>query len=278
MNSVPRIKKWIFTILLKVFIMGQNSGNKLNTNTRAEKCDGIIIGRNPVTEAIKAKKTIDSVYINANAKGSISVIVNLCKENGIVVKRVDDKKLDKMSGGVSHQGVIAMLGCAEYCSVSDILDNAKQKGEDPFIIICDEIEDPHNLGAIIRTAEAAGAHGIMIPKRRSASLSSTVYKTSAGAASHVLVARVSNLPSAIDELKQNGVWIYGTDASGDDYTSVSLKGAIALVIGSEGFGMGRLIREKCDFLLKLPMFGKVNSLNASVAAGIFMYEAVRQRR
>lgn len=258
--------------------MGHNSNNKLNTDSKAQQFDGIIVGRNPVTEAIKSKKTVDSVYINANAKGSISVIVNLCKESGIVVKRVDDKKLDKMSGGASHQGVVAMLGCAEYCSVSDILDHAKQNDEDPFIIICDEIEDPHNLGAIIRTAEAAGAHGIIIPKRRSASLSSTVYKTSAGAASHVLVARVSNLPSAIDELKQNGVWIYGTDASGDDYTSVSLKGAVALVIGSEGFGMGRLIKEKCDFLLKLPMFGKVNSLNASVAAGIFMYEAIRQRK
>jgi len=252
--------------------MGYNSNNKLNTNSKTSQSEGIILGRNPVTEAIKANKTIDSVYINANAKGSISVIVNLCRENGIVVKRVDDKKLDKMSGGASHQGVIAMLGCAEYCLVSDILDNARQKGEDPFIIICDEIEDPHNLG------EAVGVHGIIIPKRRSASLSSTVYKTSAGAASHVLVARVSNLSSAIDELKQNGVWIYGTDASGDDYTSVSLKGAAALVIGSEGFGMGRLIKEKCDFLLKLPMFGKINSLNASVAAGVFMYEAVRQRR
>lgn len=258
--------------------MGNNSNNKQNANTSTAKSGGIVVGRNPVAEAIKANKTIDSVYINANAKGSINVIVNLCKESGIVVKRVDDKKLDKMSGGASHQGVIAVLGCSEYCSVSDILDNARNKGEDPFIIICDEIEDPHNLGAIIRTAEAVGAHGIIIPKRRSASLSSTVYKTSAGAVSHILVSRVSNLSSAIDELKKNGVWIYGTDASGDDYTSVSLKGAIALVIGSEGFGMGRLIREKCDFLLKLPMYGKVNSLNASVAAGVFMYEAVRQRR
>ncbi|MCC8192760.1 MAG: 23S rRNA (guanosine(2251)-2'-O)-methyltransferase RlmB [Ruminococcus sp.] len=237
----------------------------------------IIVGRNPVIEAIKSGRTIDSVYINANAKGSISVIVNLCKENSILVKRVDDRKLDKMSNGASHQGVAAVLGCASYCSVSDILENAKSKGESPFIIICDEIEDPHNLGAIIRTAEAAGAHGIIIPKRRSASLSSTVYKTSAGAASHVLVARVTNLASAIDELKQNGVWIYGTDAKGENYTSVSLEGAVALVIGSEGFGMGRLIKEKCDFLLKLPMYGKVNSLNASVAAGVFMYEVVRQR-
>ncbi len=154
---------------------------------------------------------------------------------------------------------------------------SEKKGTNPFIIICDEIEDPHNLGAIIRTAEAAGADGIIIPKRRSASLNATVFKTSAGAASWLPVARVSNLASAVDELKKRGVWIYGTDASGESYESTDLKGSIALVIGSEGFGMSRLIKEKCDFLLRLPMNGKITSLNASVAAGIFMYEAVRQR-
>lgn len=240
--------------------------------------DVLIVGRNPVAEAIRSGKTIDSVYISENAKGSIAVIFDLCRKNGIAVKRVDDRKLDKMSGGASHQGVIAVVGCAEYYSVSEILDLAKQRGEDPFVIICDEIEDPHNLGAIIRTAEAAGAHGVIIPKRRSASLSQTVFKTSAGAASYVRVARVSNLAGAIDELKKNGVWIYGTDAEGQDYSSVRLDGPIGLVIGSEGYGIGRLIKEKCDFLLKLPMLGKVNSLNASVAAGIFMYEVVRQRQ
>lgn len=239
--------------------------------------ESLIIGRNPVTEALKSGKTIDCIYVNPDAKGSISVIVRLAGENGVVVKRVDNKKLDKMCGGRSHQGVAAALGCAEYVSVSDILDYAKQKGEDPFIIICDEIEDPHNLGAIIRTAEASGAHGVIIPKRRSASLNQTVFKTSAGAASWVRVARVTNLAAAIDELKDSGVWIYGTDASGEDYTSVKLDGAVGLVIGSEGFGMGRLVKEKCDFLLRLPMRGKVNSLNASVAAGIFMYEVIRQR-
>ena len=162
-------------------------------------------------------------------------------------------------------------------NLTNVLEISAKKGTEPFIIICDEIEDPHNLGAIIRTAEAAGADGIIIPKRRSASLNATVHKTSAGAASWVPVARVSNLAGAIDKLKENGVWIYGTDASGEDYDGVDLKGSIALVIGSEGFGMGRLIKEKCDFLLKLPMNGKITSLNASVAAGIFMYEAVRQR-
>jgi 23S rRNA (guanosine2251-2'-O)-methyltransferase len=239
--------------------------------------NGLIIGRNPVIEALKSGRQIDTVYVNSEAGGSIGLICRMAKEKGIVVKQVSDAKLDGMSGGASHQGVIASGGCAEYVTVEDILAVSKGKGTAPFIIICDEIEDPHNLGAIIRTAEAAGADGIIIPKRRSASLNQTVYKTSAGAASWLPVARVSNIPAAIDTLKENGVWIYGTDAKGENYTGVDLTGAAALVIGSEGFGMGRLVEEKCDFLVKLPMNGKITSLNASVAAGIFMYEAVRQR-
>ena len=223
----------------------------------------LIIGRNPVIEALKANKLIDTIYINPEAKGSITLICRLAKEKGINVKRVTETKLNNMSRGASHQGVIAMGACAEYVSPEDILSIANEKGEDPFIIICDEIEDPHNLGAIIRTAEAAGAHG--------------VFKTSAGAASWLPVARVSNLAATIDMLKENGVWIYGTDGEGQSYTEVKLTGPIGLIVGSEGFGMGRLIKDKCDFLLSLPMAGKVNSLNASVAAGIFMYEAVRQR-
>lgn len=236
----------------------------------------IIIGRNPVIEALKSNTPIDTIYINGN-KGSLGQIISLAKTNGIVVKNCDDRKLDALAEGGAHQGVAAVGGCAEYVSVDDILEISRKKGTAPFIIICDEIEDPHNLGAIIRTAESAGADGIIIPKRRSASLNQTVHKTSAGAASWLPVARVSNLAAAIDKLKENDVWIYGTDASGELYTNVSLTGSIALVIGSEGFGMGRLIKEKCDFLLKLPMYGKVTSLNASVAGGIFMYEAVRQR-
>ena len=178
---------------------------------------------------------------------------------------------------MSHQGVIAMGACAEYKTPEELLNIAREKGEDPFIIICDEIEDPHNLGAIISTAETAGAHGVIIPKRRSASLNQTVFKTSAGAASWLPVARVANIAQTIDMLKKNGVWIYGTDGSGQNYTDEHLDGAIALVIGSEGYGMSRLVREKCDGLLSLPMKGKITSLNASVAAGIFMYEVVRQR-
>ena len=238
----------------------------------------LIVGRNPVIEALKAEKPIDTLYVNKDGGGSLSHIIDMAKRLDIVVKEVTAEKFNHMTGGASHQGVVAVGACAEYSSIDEILAIARSKGEDPFIIICDEIEDPHNLGAIIRTAESAGAHGIIIPKRRSASLNYTVFKTSAGAASWLPVARVANIPAALDELKQNGVWIYGTDASGEEYNKVNLKGPIGLVIGSEGFGMGRLVAKKCDFMLSLPMKGKITSLNASVAAGIFMYEVVRQRQ
>lgn len=239
--------------------------------------DNIICGRNPVIEAIKSGTQLDTIYIDGTG-GSLNLIRRLAKENNIVVKDAQDKKLSQLSGGASHQGVVAVGACGQYVSVEDILAVSQKKGTKPFIIICDEIEDPHNLGAIIRTAETSGADGVIIPKRRSASLNSTVFKTSAGAASYVPVARVSNLASCIDTLKENGVWIYGTDVSGSDYSETDLTGSCALVIGSEGFGISKLIQKKCDFMIKLPMMGKINSLNASVAAGIFMYEALRQRR
>lgn len=242
-----------------------------------EMPQNMICGRNPVIEALKSGANLDTVYIDGNG-GSLSVIRRLAKENGVVVKDADDKKLSRLSGGASHQGVVAEGACGEYVTVEDILAVSQKKGTKPFIIICDEIEDPHNLGAIIRTAETSGADGVIIPKRRSASLNATVFKTSAGAASYVPVARVSNLASCIDTLKDNGVWIYGTDASGTDYSETDFTGGVALVIGSEGFGMSKLIQKKCDFMIKLPMLGKINSLNASVAAGIFMYEVLRQRR
>ncbi|MDE5741664.1 MAG: 23S rRNA (guanosine(2251)-2'-O)-methyltransferase RlmB [Oscillospiraceae bacterium] len=238
---------------------------------------GLIAGRNPVIEALKAGKSLNTIFVSSEGGGSLGLICKIAKEKGIVVKQVSEAKLNAMSGGASHQGVIASGACAEYVTVEDILAVSEKKGTKPFIIICDEIEDPHNLGAIIRTAEAAGADGIIVPKRRSAALTETVYKTSSGAASWLPVARVSNIPVVIDTLKENGVWIYGTDAQGEDYTKSDMTGSVGLVIGSEGFGMGRLVREKCDFLLKLPMYGKITSLNASVAAGIFMYETVRQR-
>lgn len=247
-----------------------------NNKTSMESGGDVICGRNPVTEALKSGTAIDTIYIDGNG-GSLGLIRRLAREKGIVVKDAQDKKLSQLSGGASHQGVVAVGACAEYVTVDEILEVSAKKGTPPFIIICDEIEDPHNLGAIIRTAETAGADGIIIPKRRSASLNATVHKTSAGAASYVPVARVSNLASAIDELKERGVWIYGTDASGSDYTSTDFTGSCGLVIGSEGFGISKLIQKKCDFMVKLPMLGKINSLNASVAAGIFMYEVLRQR-
>ncbi len=248
----------------------------MNTDRNINEKSENIVGRNPVIEAIKSGIQIDTIYIDGNG-GSLGLIRRLAKEKGIVVKDAQDKKLSQLAGGASHQGVVAVGACGEYVSVEDILDISRNKGTKPFIIICDEIEDPHNLGAIIRTAETAGADGIIIPKRRSASLNATVFKTSAGAASYVPVARVSNLASCIDTLKENGIWIYGTDASGNDYCKTDFTGSVALVIGSEGFGISRLIQKKCDFMVKLPMLGKINSLNASVAAGIFMYEVLRQR-
>lgn len=236
--------------------------------------ENMIIGRNPVREALLSGQPIDTVYVSGGA--GLHEIRTLAQEKGAVVKTVSDQKLSQMTEGV-HQGVIAFGACAQYVTVEDLLEVSVKKGTAPFIIICDEIEDPHNLGAIIRTAETAGADGIIIPKRRSAMLTPTVHKTSAGAASWLPVARVPNLGAAIDKLKKAGVWIYGTDMDGSIYTETKFDGAVALVIGSEGFGMSRLIREKCDFLVKLPMHGKITSLNASVAAGIFMYEVVRQR-
>jgi 23S rRNA (guanosine2251-2'-O)-methyltransferase len=238
--------------------------------------ENIIAGRNPVIEALKSNSDIDCIYICGNG-GSLGQIRKLAKDMNIVVKDALETKLSQLANGASHQGVVAVGACGKYVTVEDILEISRKKGTSPFIIICDEIEDPHNLGAIIRTAESAGADGIIIPKRRSASLNATVFKTSAGAASWLPVARVSNLANTIDFLKENGVWIYGTDATGEDYSKTDLTGSIGLVIGSEGFGISRLIMKKCDFLLKLPMLGKITSLNASVAAGIFMYEAVRQR-
>ena len=237
----------------------------------------IIAGRNPVIEALKSEKLIDTFYISGEG-GSLNLIRRLAKEKNIVVKDTQDKKLSSLCNNASHQGVVAVGAYSEYISVEELLEISRKKGTKPFIIICDEIEDPHNLGAIIRTAESAGADGIIIPKRHCASISPTVYKTSAGAVSWLPVAKVSNLASAIDFLKENNVWIYGTDASGEDYTKTDFTGACAIVIGSEGFGMSRLVQKKCDFLVKLPMFGKITSLNASVAGGIFMYEVVRQRR
>ena len=238
----------------------------------------LIIGRNAVAEALKAGRAVDSLLVaRGDRSGSIAKIIAICRDRGIVVKDVDLKKLDFLCGHGNHQGVAAYAAAHEYSSIEDIFALAASRNEPPFIIVCDEIEDPHNLGAIIRTAEAAGAHGVIVPKRRSAGLSFAVAKTASGALEYVPVAREANLVSAIDELKKRGLWIYGADVEGGVWCEADLTGPAALVIGSEGKGLGRLIKEKCDFLLSLPMKGKINSLNASVAAGILMYEVSRQR-
>ena len=238
----------------------------------------IIFGRNSVSEAIKAGRPLDSVMVaKGERSGSVPKILADAKNAGVPIKEVDRKKLDFMCGHANHQGVIAVGAVKAYSSVDDIFALAEEKGEPPFIIVCDEIEDPHNLGAIIRTAEAAGAHGVIVPKRRSAPLSFAVSKTSAGAVVFMLVARVTNIPQTLDELKERGVWVYCADMDGETFYNANLKGAAALVIGSEGKGVGRLVKEKCDVVLSMPMKGKINSLNASVAAGILMYEISKQR-
>jgi 23S rRNA (guanosine2251-2'-O)-methyltransferase len=238
----------------------------------------VIFGRNSVAEAIKSGRPLDSVMVaRGDRSGSIPKIVADAKKAGIVIKEVDSKKLDFICGHNNHQGIAALGAVKEYSTIEDIFNTATERNEQPFIIICDEIEDPHNLGAIIRTAEAAGAHGVIIPKRRSASLSFTVAKTSAGAVEFMHVARVTNLPQTIEDLKKRGVWVYCADMDGEPFYKSDLKGAIALVIGSEGNGVGRLVKEKCDVTLSMPMKGQINSLNASVAAGILMYEVSRQR-
>ncbi|MCR4780665.1 MAG: 23S rRNA (guanosine(2251)-2'-O)-methyltransferase RlmB [Ruminiclostridium sp.] len=235
-----------------------------------------IYGRNAVTEALRAGKAVDTVYVQRGA-GGLGKLIALAKESGAVVKDASADKLDELSGGAKHGGVAALMSAAEYADIEDIFAEAGRKGRPPFIIIADEIQDPHNLGAIIRTAEAAGADGVIIPKRRSVGLTATVFKTSAGAASYVKVARVPNLVDAIKQIKERGVWVYGADMDGEPFRSADMSGAAALVIGSEGSGLGRLVRENCDKIVSIDMYGRINSLNASVSAGILMYEIVRAR-
>lgn len=247
-------------------------------DTKKTEDQDLIIGRNAVAEILKSGREIDRMFVARDSRNpAVNRLIAMCRETGAPVKEVDLKKLDYMCGGAVHQGVAVSVAAHTYASTDDILAYAKEKNEPPFVLVCDEIEDPHNLGAIIRTAEAAGVHGILIPKRRSASLNYTVGKTSAGALEYMRVARVSNIASALDMLKERGFWIYGADMDGANYKTTDFSGAVALVIGSEGQGIGRLVREKCDFIVSLPMKGKINSLNASVAAGILMYEIASGR-
>jgi len=254
--------------------MDQEKKNQLEAGA-----DGVIEGRNAVVEALRAGVTIDKIYImKGETDATLGHIASTARAKGIVVVDADRRKLDGMSRTHSHQGVIALAAVRAYATVESMLQSAADKGENPLLVVCDEISDPHNLGAIIRTAECAGAHGVIIPKRRSAGLTAVVGKTSAGAVAYMPVARVPNIAALLKDLKKQGVWVFGTAADGNTTLyGADLKGPAAIVIGSEGDGMSRLVAENCDFLVSIPMKGKISSLNASAAAAILLYEAVRQR-
>ena len=236
-------------------------------------------GRNAVLEVLRSGRDIEKIMVQkGNVEGTIKRIVAQAAEKGVVIQEVSRQKLDELSQTKNHQGVIALCAVKEYSTIEDMLAVAAERGEAPFLVLCDEISDPHNLGAIIRTAECVGAHGVIIPKRRSAGLTAVVDKASAGALEHMAIARVPNLVAAIETLKKNGLWIYGTAAEGsNELWKTDLTGPACIVIGSEGSGISRLVREKCDFLVSIPLHGQISSLNASAAAAVLLYEALRQR-
>ena len=241
--------------------------------------EDVIAGRNSVGEALKSGRPLNKLFIaKGERQGSLRELAGIAKDKGILVQEVEPQRLAQLAPGQRHQGVVAMASPVEYAEVEDILAAAEAKGEAPLLVVLDELEDPHNLGAVLRSVDAAGAHGVIIPKRRSCPLSTTVAKTSAGAVEYVPVARVANLAQTLDKLKKAGVWVAGCDMDGtENYFEASLKGPLALVIGGEGRGLGRLVKEHCDFLVRIPLQGHVNSLNASVACSLVLYEAVRQR-
>ena len=253
--------------------------NKLKINRQENEFNDQVEGRNAVLELLESDRDINKIFISDGEKhGSINKIIALAKEKKVIINEVSKTKLNQMSQTENNQGVIAIVPPFNYCEIDDILDLAKNRNEKPFILILDGIEDPHNLGSIIRTAETAGVHGIIIPKRRAANVNSTVAKVSAGAVEYMKIARVNNINDAINTLKENDIWICGTDMNTDKYYyDEDFTGGIGIVIGSEGYGMSRLVKENCDFLVKIPMKGKITSLNASVSAGIVMYEVVKQR-
>ncbi len=258
----------------------ENDWSGKNTFSKApyETNENLICGRNPCLEAVRSGREIDRLLIAHGATGStVTAIIAKCREKGILIKEVSGKKLDFLCADANHQGVALFYASHTYYEVADLLKTAKDKGEAPFLLICDEIEDPHNLGAIIRTCECCGVHGVIIPKRRSASLNATVAKSASGALEYVKVARVTNIANTVKELKKEGIWVFGADMDGKDYTTFDFSMPCALVIGNEGKGIGPLVASCCDELVRLPMFGQINSLNASVAAGVLMYEVVRKR-
>ena len=257
----------------------ENYSKRSNDIMAVEIREDLVLGRNAVIEALKSDTTIEYLCVSkGDLEGSIKVVLSLAKDKNVVIKEVDRRKLNEMCGGANHQGVIAKVTPFKYSEVTDIINRAKRRGEDPFIVILDEIEDPHNLGSIIRTAELCGVHGIIIPKRRNVGVTPTVYKCSAGAIEHMRIAKVTNINATIDQLKEEGIWIYGADIDGKDFSyNTNFSGPCALVIGSEGRGISKLTLKKCDVLVKIPMIGRINSLNASVAGGIMMYEVLKGR-
>ena len=266
----------------KYFADSVNKGHDERNNNEEnyiKQREDLVEGRTAVIELLKSNKTIEQLFIaNGKMEGSINKILGLAKDKGVIVKEVDRKKLDLMSETKAHQGVIAQITPFKYSTVDEILNYAKQKDEDPFIVILDELEDPHNLGSIVRTAELCGVHGIIIPKRRNVGVTATVYKASVGAIEYVKIAKVTNVNSTIDELKAKNIWVYGADINGEEYSyDTNFNGACAIVIGNEGKGISKLTKNKCDKLVKIPMIGKINSLNASVAGGIMMYEVLKGR-
>lgn len=257
--------------------------NAPQANEEQDELPYLIMGRNAVREAVRSGRSIDKILVTKEIDGSLREIINLARDNNIRVDSVVREKLDELCMPFghgqktgNHQGIVAMVPGVEYCEIADILNFAKEKGEKPFIIILDGIEDPHNLGSIIRSAVCAGAHGIIIPRRRAVSVTAAACKASAGAVEYAHIARVANIANAIARLKEEGLWIAGADMSGTAMTSARMEGALALVIGSEGDGIGRLVKEKCDFLVSIPMFGQIDSLNAAVAAAVLMFEKRRQ--
>lgn len=253
--------------------------NKRDVRENSRQEQGVIAGRNAVLEALSAGRPIDMIYLRRSEErnGSVRTVIAKAKEKGIAVKEVDGKKLDFLCRGENHQGVAAVAAVKDYATLEEAFALAQFRGEAPFFIVCDELSDPHNLGAIVRTAECTGAHGVIVPKRRSAGLTFAVGKAAAGALEYVPVIRVANISETLKELKKQGVWVYAADMDGQSWCGLDYKGAVALVIGSEGDGIGRLVKEQADFIVSLPLQGNIQSLNASVAAGVLCYEIARQR-
>ena len=256
---------------------GKSSGYE-ERRERAELDENVIIGRNAVKELLQSGRDVEKLYITSSDKeGSINQLIGIASERGIPINECERTKLDSLAAGGRHQGIIAIAAERNYSTIDEILEYAAECEEAPFIIVCDGIEDPHNLGAIIRSAECAGAHGVIIPKRRAVGLTTTVAKSSAGALEHMRIAKVTNLASAIDELKEKGLWIYAADMDGEAYYKTDMKGSVAVVLGSEGFGISRLVKEKCDFVVSIPLYGQVNSMNVSCAAAVLFAEIAKQR-